>query len=286
MMRFFSGRPSVIRNKISILSKNLIKGKKKNKPLIGLALGGGAAWGISHVGVLKALEENHISISCICGTSIGSLIGGLYAAGISTERLFDLVTHAKWKKLSHLSLPLNGFLSNEPMEELIENIIGDRTFHSLNIPFAAVATDLVSGEEVILDKGKFSTAIRASCAIPGIFQPVHYNGRTLVDGGVVNNVPVSVAKKMGADMVIGVNVSPLLNHWMPKNSLQIILKSYLIMQNKVARREASEADVLIAVDTNGYSPIDLTSSRDLYHRGYLAGLTNIDKIKHCIDEKR
>lgn len=267
----------------NILNKNSSNPKKGKKTSIGLALGGGAAWGIAHVGVLRALEENNIQINCICGTSIGSLIGGLYSAGLSVDRLFSLVTHTQWRQLSHLSLPLSGFLSNEPMEDFIKDLIGDRSFNDLQIPFAALATDLMSGEEVILDKGPISTAIRASSAIPGIFQPVQHMGRTLVDGGVVNNIPVSIVQRMGADKIIAVNVAPSLDHWIPKNSLQIVLKTYLIMQNKVALNEISKADVLISVDTNGFSPIDLSAAKDLYNRGLIASLGTMNKIEAIKD---
>ena len=264
-------------------TKKIIR-KKKKKIKIGLALGGGAAWGICHLGVLKAFEDNSIPIDYISGTSIGSVVGGLYSAGLSIDKLKDLSEHAQWKHMSTLALPFRGLLSNEPMEDFITSLVGDLDFKNLIIPFTAVATDLVTGEEVILDKGKFSTAIRASCAIPGIFKPIDINGRTLVDGGVANNVPVSIVKKMGADIIIAVNTAPSLEHWMPKNSLQIVLKAYLIMQSKVTKQETALADVVISIDTKGHSPIDLSSSKDLYNKGLMAGLSNIDNIRHCLEK--
>ncbi|MBS3994650.1 MAG: patatin-like phospholipase family protein [Alkaliphilus sp.] len=264
-------------------SKGITKG---NKYRVGLALGGGAVWGISHIGVLKALKDNDIPIDCICGTSIGSIVGGLYATGLSINELLNLATHTQWKEFSQLSLPINGLLSNEPMDQFINNIIGEKNIEDLKIPFIAVATDIISGEEILLDKGKLSTAMRASSAIPGIFQPVNFKGRTLVDGGVINNVPASVVKKMGADIIIAVSTTPSLDHWAPKNSLQIILKAFLIMQNKVILGETVLADVFITVDTKGYSPIDLSSSRELYNRGLIAGLSNLEEIQTAISKKR
>ena len=286
MIKIVESALGKILKKTPSLSKSIKKINKGNRPMVGLALGGGAVWGMSHIGVLKAMEDNNIHIDCICGTSIGSIVGGLYAAGLSLDELLELSTHTQWKHLSQLTLPLNGLLSNEPMDQFINHLVGEKNIENLQIPFAAVATDIISGEEIILDRGKLSTAMRASSAIPGIFQPVHFQGRTLVDGGVVNNVPVSVVKRMGADIILAVSTTPSLDHWKPKNSLQIILKSFLIMQNKVVEAETSLADVFIAIDTKGYSPMDLGSSRDLYSKGLMAGLSNIDPIKTCINAKR
>ncbi len=256
--------------------------KKKKKPKIGLALGGGAAWGICHIGVLQALEDNNIHIDFISGTSIGSLVGGLYSAGVSVDRLRYLALHAQWKSISQLSLPFRGVLSNQPMGDFINSEIGHITFNDLYIPFSAVATDLITGNEEILDKGEVSTAIRASCAVPGIFRPVIINNQTLVDGGVANNVPVSVVKDMGADIIIAVNTFPSLEHWEPKNSLQIILKTFLIMQSKMAELETALADVLISIDTKGHNPVDLNNAKNLYNKGLIAGLASIEKINKCL----
>lgn len=256
-----------------------IKRPSKNTPSIGLALGGGAVWGICHIGVLKALEDNHIPVHAISGTSIGAFIGGLYAAGVSVDKLIELSTTTQWRDLSRLSLPPGGLLSNQPMEGFLNNLMGNIAFSELKLPFAAVATDLIHGEEIILNDGKVSTAIRASTAIPGIFHPVIVNNRTLVDGGVVNNIPVSTLKKMNTDKTIAVNLCPSLNHWKPKNSLEIILKSYLIMQNKVVQNETKDADVLINIDMNGFSPIDLSKSKALLNKGLIAGLSHMPSIQ-------
>ncbi|QZY54344.1 patatin-like phospholipase family protein [Crassaminicella profunda] len=239
-------------------------------------------WGIAHIGVLKALEENNIPIHYISGTSIGSLIGGLYALGTSTKKLSSLATSTHWNHLCRISLPLGGLFSNEPMEKFLYNLIGEKTFSDVKIPFSAITTDLITGEEVVIHSGKISTAIRASTAIPGIFHPVLLNNRTLVDGGVVNNVPIHVLREMGADVIIGVNLSPDFNHWRPKNSFEIILKSFLIMQNKVARSELEKADIIIDMNMKDFNPMDFRKAKDLLKKGYKEGLSKIEEIQHTL----
>ncbi len=254
--------------------------KKNTKELkIGLALSGGAVWGISHIGVLKAFEDNHIPISFIGGTSIGALIGALYAAGMTVAELENLALNTQWKDISKLSLLFRGLLSNEPMEQYIENLVGNLTFEDLKIPFQAVAADLITGEEVILKSGRLSAALRATTAIPGIYQPVQIENRTLVDGGIVNNVPIQMVRDMGADLVVGVSLSSVLNNWIPKNSLEIILKCYSIMQQKCVSREMIHADIPIHIDMTNCSPIDFSCAKTSYNRGLIAGLMAVDQIQ-------
>ncbi|SHJ72862.1 NTE family protein [Geosporobacter subterraneus DSM 17957] len=254
--------------------------KKNTKELkIGLALSGGAVWGISHIGVLKAFEDNHIPISFIGGTSIGALIGALYAAGMTVAELENLALNTQWKDISKLSLLFRGLLSNEPMEQYIENLVGNLTFDDLKIPFQAVAADLITGEEVILKSGRLSAALRATTAIPGIYQPVQIENRTLVDGGIVNNVPIQMVRDMGADLVVGVSLSSVLNNWIPKNSLEVILKCYSIMQQKCISREMVHADIPIHIDMTNCSPIDFSCAKTSYNRGLIAGLMAVDQIQ-------
>ncbi|WZL72448.1 patatin-like phospholipase family protein [Clostridiaceae bacterium 35-E11] len=262
-----------------------IKQFPNSPPTVGLALGGGAVWGIAHIGVLKAFERHHIPIHCISGTSIGALVGGLYAAGVSVEQLIELTSQTHWKDLSRLSFPLGGLLSNEPMEKFIYNIIGDKDFSDLMMPFVAVATDLISGKEIVLNTGKLAAAIQASTAIPGIFHPIVLEDHTLVDGGVVNNVPVTLLKEMGARITIAVNLSPDFNNWIPKNSLEVILKSFLIMQNTVALSETAQADIIIDINMKDFNPIDFKQAKSLLNKGYTTGLSAIDDIQALLTKK-
>jgi NTE family protein len=183
----------------------------KDNMKIGYALGGGAARGLSHIGVLKVLHEHGISPDIITGTSIGALIGALYAGGLDPNDIERLALGLDWKKLLYLAdmtLPLNGLLQGKRVVSLLKSIMGDTTFSKLRCAFACVTTDIISGEQVVLTDGLLIEAVRASISIPGIFTPVAIGGRYLVDGGLVNTVPVSVCREMGAQYVIGVNVIP------------------------------------------------------------------------------
>ena len=179
---------------------------------IGYALGGGAARGLSHIGVLKVLHEHGISPDIIAGTSIGAIIGALYAGGLEPDDIEKLVLGLDWKRLVYLfdmTLPISGLLQGKRVVSLLKSILGDTTFSQLRCDFACVATDIISGEQVVLRDGSLIEAVRASISIPGIFTPVAINGRYLVDGGLINTVPVSVCRDMGAKYVIGVNVIPV-----------------------------------------------------------------------------
>jgi NTE family protein len=176
---------------------------------IGLALGGGSARGLAHIGVLQALEKKGIKVDFIAGSSIGSLIGGVYASGLplyAMERLALETTRKKMNRLMDFAIPWSGFISGKKVREFIWTLVGGRKIESLGIPFAAVATDLDTGMEVVLRKGPLAEAIRASVSIPGIFAPVKLGGNILVDGDLSNPVPVSVLRRMGADYIIAVNV--------------------------------------------------------------------------------
>jgi len=190
----------------------LAKCKKKGLK-IGLALGGGSARGLAHVGVILALEAYNIPIDIIAGTSIGSVVGSLYAAGASIDQLEEAALSIKKSKtlfLIDLVLPHSGLISGERIEEMLNDLfLEDKTFADLKIPFAAVATEIESGAEVILNQGKVIDAVRASISIPGIFTPVKYENYYLVDGGVVNPVPVDVVKMMGADIIIAVSLAKI-----------------------------------------------------------------------------
>jgi len=177
---------------------------------LGLALGSGSSRGLAHIGVLKVFEREGINIDLIAGTSIGALIGGAYAAGISAARMEEIALSVDIKKLISLvdiAAPSTALVNGKKVEAFIRKIIGDKDFNELNAPFACVATDVNSGREVVLCEGDVVTAIRASISTPVVFAPMIKGESLLVDGGVLNPLPVDIAKKMGSDVVIGVSVS-------------------------------------------------------------------------------
>ncbi len=178
---------------------------------IGLVLGAGAARGLAHIGVLKVLDEEKIHVDFIAGTSIGALIGAIYASGVSAKEMEEITLNVDKTKTITLFAPTisySGLVDGNKIMKFIESIIGRQNIGDLNIPFAAIATDVMTGEETIITEGSLLHALRASISIPGIFTPAKYNGKFLVDGGLVNPVPVSAIVDMDADVVIAVNVLP------------------------------------------------------------------------------
>ena len=177
---------------------------------VGLALGAGAARGLSQIGVLLWMKENGIEVDCIAGTSIGSIIGAAISYGYTPEYLRDLVLDVKWTdilKFLRPSLRLHAFLEWKKIGEFLEEMFQDRTIEELKIPFGCVATDIDTGDEYVFREGKITDALRASASIPAVFPPVEMNGIHLVDGAVVNPVPINLAFELGADVVVGVNVN-------------------------------------------------------------------------------
>lgn len=181
----------------------------KRKQKIGLALGAGSARGLAHIGVLKVLEENKIPVDYLAGTSMGALIGAFYATGRGVEMMEEIATGVDLKLMARLFAPTfstSGLIEGKRIKEFLSPFLKGFNFQTLKIPFAALATDLRTGREVVLKEGDLVEAVRASISIPIIFTPVRYRGRYLIDGGTVNPVPVNVARKLGADLVIAVNV--------------------------------------------------------------------------------
>jgi len=185
--------------------------KKKN---LGLALGAGSARGLAHIGVLKVLAEANVPIKAIAGTSAGALVGGLFAAGVTAEELERVLVNEKYKILSKVfvpTFPRGGLFDGRRVSEFVRLFTDDVQIEDLKIPFAAVATDFMTGEEVVIRQGSLAEAIRASTCLPGVFTPPRLSGRILCDGGLVNPVPVDVCRSLGADFVVAVNVNPRLS---------------------------------------------------------------------------
>ena len=189
-------------------------GKIVENKKVGLVLGSGSAKGLSHIGVLKLLEEVDIKIDYIAGSSIGAMIGGAYAAGISINEIADIAIKTDLASSVKYFLPTiskSGLITGTKVKEFLKDIVGDIEIENLEIPFAATATDIFTGQEIDFNKGNLVEAIRASISVPIIFQPVIHNDQILVDGGLANPLPINVVCKMGADFIIAVNVMPSLD---------------------------------------------------------------------------
>ena len=255
---------------------------------IGLALSGGAARGIAHVGVLRALEENQIPIDVIAGASAGALIGGAYAAGLSIEQLEAMAREFRWRHTSRLSFSRLGLQSNAPMEKFLRAHLPVTRFEDLKIPFAAMVTDLRKGEPIVFrDKGDLPFAIRASACIPAVYTPIRDSeGRLLVDGGLVANLPISQTRALGAEIVIAVDVNydGIRFFEEPRTALGVLAYVFIAVERIVSNQERTDADVLI-VPKVGHIRWDQTRRADeLVKVGYEAGLASIDEIKAIINK--
>jgi len=217
-----------------------------------LALGSGGARGLAHIGVIKVLEENNIPIDFIAGSSIGAMVGGFYASGLTTREMEEITLSTDWHRVfSVLSDPSlrNGLLGGEKVKAFIESYIDGKKFEDCKIPFVAVATDLKTGEIKVLDKGKMAPSIRASMSIPIIFKPVEIDGKTLADGGLSAPVPVEIVRNMGADIVIAVNLDKHYfdEKWNP-GWFDIANDSLNILRHHLALLNTATADVAIEID--------------------------------------
>lgn len=258
-----------------------------NGPSIGLALSGGAARGIAHVGVLRALVENNIPIDFIAGTSAGSLVGGAMASGMPLDQIEDLGRKMRWRDVGRMTVSRLGVQSNERLEQYLRERLPVTRFEDLPIPFAAVATDLKTGSAVILrDQGDVPFAIRASCAIPGWYVPVvDEAGRQLVDGGLVAVIPASIARSFGADIVISVDVNTEGAKFIGTTSsvIGVVLQSMLVVQKTASHYQLSLSDHVIKPKVGHIRWDEMGRGEELVAAGYEAGLESVPEILALID---
>jgi NTE family protein len=255
---------------------------------VGLALSGGAARGIAHVGVLRALVKGDIPIDAIAGASAGALIGGCYAAGVSVERLEEMAATFRWRHTQRLSFSRLGLQSNVRMEKFLRAFLPVTRFEDLKIPFAAMVTDLRRGELIVMrDRGDLPFAIRASCCIPFIMRPAEdEEGRLLIDGGIVQNLPISETRALGADIVIAVDVNfdGVRFFDRPRTALGVLANTFMAVERIVSNQERADADVQV-VPKVGHIRWDQTRrSKELVECGYQAGLEALDTIKAVIEQ--
>lgn len=260
---------------------------RKGRVRLALALGGGAVRGTAHIGVLKAFEEEGIPVDLIVGTSAGSLVGALYAGGLDCAAMERLLSKVGWMDIAEPCWPRGGFLTSRRMRAFLERLIGPVTIEQLKIPFAAVAGDATTGQEVILREGPLADAVRASTAIPGIFRPVELDGRLLMDGVVVNNVPASVARALGADLVVAVDVTEYHFAPLPPRSLgEAVMRAFDIMARQTINASLEWADVVIRPPVGGLNGFRFKSAHEYMSRGYAAARAAMPEIKARLAEVR
>ena len=245
---------------------------------VALVLGAGAAKGFAHVGVLKILEANHVPVHIIVGTSVGSFVGSLYAYGYPAYDLQKIAMGLEKGELVDLTVPDNGFVKGEKLEAYVNRMIRGTKMENLRVPFYAVATDIGSGEEMVFGKGNTGLAVRASCAIPGVFQPVRIGDRTYVDGGVVSPVAVDAARRMGADVVIAVDITGGAAGVTPETTLDTIFQSINVMYSKIAASQLSRADVVIQPKVGHIDSGDFTKRHEAILEGERAAQAALPKI--------
>ena len=221
-----------------------------------LALGGGAARGFAHIGVIKALEAQGIVPDMVVGTSAGSVVGALYASGMSGFELQDLALTMQENMLADWTLPNRGVLKGEALQDFINLKVKNLTIQKMPKPLGVVATDLQSGEKVLFRRGDTGMAVRASSAVPGMFQPVEIGGRDYVDGGLTSPVPAQVARSMGADFVIAVDISNVSRRDRLSGTLDVLLQTFAIMGHAISSHELEDADVVIRPKTGAVSSTD------------------------------
>jgi NTE family protein len=224
------------------------------RPGIGLALGGGFARGFAHLGVLQVLEQQHIPIACIAGTSVGSILGAAYASGAPLARIMATCRTLKFRDIGSWHVSRLGLASNHRLGDLVERVFDAKQFEDLRIPLAVVATDLNTGEPVMLTHGNLVDAIRASCAFPGLFEPVKIGTRCLADGGLVAPVPTRAARDLGADFVLGVSVGVQEgDRESPSNIFQVVTRAVAAAQKHQLEVWERDADLVLRPDVQSFA---------------------------------
>lgn len=244
---------------------------------VGLALSGGVARGIVHVGVLNVLEKAGIPIDYVAGTSAGAIVGAAYCAGVPVDQILEKSGGVGWRQMAQLKWPGHGLVSFDRLERWIEELIGDVDIRDLAIPMAIVTTDLQTGETVVLRSGRLATAVRASSSVPGVIEPVIINGRLLGDGGVSNNLPVDVVRQMGADYVIAVDLFAR-SAGSPSNP---ITHGILALETLIRKSggHSDQADCLIQPLVNGHNYFTFAKSNEYVAAGEAATTKMLAKIQ-------
>ncbi|HOZ64073.1 MAG TPA: patatin-like phospholipase family protein [Burkholderiaceae bacterium] len=259
----------------------------KQPPRIGLALGGGAARGFAHVGVIQVLEEAGIKVDLVAGTSAGSLVAAIYASGKNGTQLQQVSEAMEEAMLTDWTLPLfnRGMLRGEAMARYVNTQVAGRLIEAMPLPLGIVATDLNSGEAILFRRGDTGSAVRASSAVPSVFQPVKISGHEYVDGGLVSPVPVRSARAMGAELVIAVDISSAPEGNPAGDTLQVLLQTFAIMGKSINTFELRDADVVVRPSLTGIGSADFGSRRRSIEAGRQAMLARLPQLRAAIEAK-
>lgn len=265
------------------IAKNKVPTKNK-KVKVGLALGGGATRGIAHIGAIKAFEENNIQFDFIAGTSIGSLIGSMYAYGKTSSDMMAVAKSLKVKDIrrSKFFMPSK----TDGIQEIVKDEMGDIDISQLKIPFAAVAVDLISSNEIVFSKGNLAKIVAGSCAVPGVFIPVEYDGKHLADGGLQNNIPSDVPRYFGCDYVIAIDVNSTRGEGTDSlKILDVLSASFRIMSKSNCIKGYINADFVIKPSMKKYKSTKIDEADAMFAEGYTATIDCLPKIMEIISKK-
>ena len=260
----------------------------KRLPRIGLALGGGAARGFAHVGVIAVLEEAGLKPSVVVGTSVGSLVAALYASGKSSAQLQQTALNMEEVAITDWMLPIfgRGMFRGEALGRYVNDLVAGRLIENMTIPLGIVATDLNSGQAVLFRRGDTGTAVRASSAVPAVFVPVKISGREYVDGGLVSPVPVRFARQMGAELVIAVDISSPPEANPSDGTLQILLQTFAIMGKSINQYELKDADVVVQPSQIGLKSADFSARQRAIDAGRAAMLAALPALRAKLETMR
>lgn len=253
---------------------------------VALVLGAGAAKGFAHIGVIKILETYKIPIHMVVGTSAGSFVGSLYAYGYSGFQLQGIGLALDKDDIADLTIPDNGFLKGEKLENYVNRMVKGVPIEKLRLPFHAVATNIETGEAVVFGKGNTGMAVRASCSVPGIFQSPRFGGKTYVDGGVVDPLAADVARRYGADFIIAVDISGGVSGTVPQGTIDTILKSVDIMYGRIASAQLHLADVVIRPKVGHIAGSDLSRRNEAILEGEKAAVEAMPVIQQAVAKMR
>jgi len=276
---------------------------RRKPPKVGLALGSSAARGFAHIGVLKALKEASIPVDMVAGTSMGAMIGACFAKEGEISAVEEIAINTGWRELARLLDPKlgslrKGLIRGQRIEEFLYSLIGDAKFRDLKIPFAAIATDVNTGEEVVIREGSVIEAVRASISIPGVFVPVRLEGKCLVDGGLTNPVPADIVRDLGAKFIIAVNVlvepqkskrtvSPPKGDEMAEvpNIFNTLIQSIYIMEHEIIKSRMPKADVIISPDVSRIEAFEFYKGEEAILAGYEAARNALPRLRRLVGKR-
>ncbi len=255
----------------------------KGERRVGVALGGGFARGLAHIGVLKVLEDSRIPVCCLAGTSIGSIIGGAYASGATVAEMAAVARGVRWKNFGSWTISRRGLASNHRLEALVRRTFHAMLFEHLKIPMAIIATDLVNAQPVVFRTGELALAVRASCAYPGLFLPVSVDGSLLVDGMLVSAVPAEAVRELGADIVISVNLDNIRYGLEPKNIAEVWARALSIATRAAEPVWRDQSDIVVEPEVRSFDWDDFERADELIAAGEAAMQAALPRLKRLLE---